>query len=298
MISAYPIGTYSISELGDGTPLDITGGVTVILAAPTITILTAYRDLSGIASLSLAVSGAIKSTNVVNNASSIISLITNGNIASPNTILGRAPLSLVGRGSIAVPNGVFMAAILSLTSAANLSIPVTLRGTAAISITSSSSILNSIKLEDLVYSTYGINTTTAGHFVYSTYSFNSFFKLDNNYFATSASGIYKLDGINTTIWMAKSAQTNFGTESAKNIPDVYIDMRNTNDVFFALTVDDFINREGYTISSNDNAGLRKRRAKTHKGLRGNNWQAQISGEGTAEVKQVDCRVSEFKRSIY
>ena len=258
MIGAYPIGTFALSE-------------------------NAALSLSG---------------QVINASLALLSLTATGTLLSPNVTTGVVSLSLISNGTISVPNRINATALLSLTSLSSLSVPVTISGGAVLATVSFGSILNSIDLRDLAFSTYGINTTTAGHFVYTAYPFTSFFRVGNSYFATSASGIYKLDGESSVTWVAKSAQTIFGTEKTKNVPDVYVDMRNSNDVSFAITTDDYVNREGYTICTDDNGGLRRRRVKTHKGLRGNNWQVQISGEGTAEVKQVDCRVSEFKRSIY
>lgn len=298
MISAYPIGTYSISELGDSAPLAMAGGATVTLVAPIITVITEYRNLTGAAYIGLTSSGTITSTNVISSGSCIINTITNGAISSTNVSSGIVILSLSSSGTITAQNRLNATSTLTLTSVSSLSATVTLMGGAVLTMTSFGSILNLASLGDLVYSTYGINTTTGGHFVYTAYPFTSFFKVDNSYFATSTSGLYKLEGESSTTWVAKSAQTNFGTEKTKNISDVYVDMRNRNDVSFAITTDDYINREGYLIYADDSGGLRRRRVKTHKGLRGNNWQAQISGEGAAEVKQVDCRVSEFKRSIY
>lgn len=298
MISAYPIGTYSISELGDSAPLVMAGGAAVTLTAPTITIITEYRNITGAASVGLTASGTIASTNVISSGSCIVKTITTVAISSTNVVTGVATLSIRSSGTITVQNRLNATSTLTLTSVASLSVPVTISGSAILTAISFGSILNSVPLVDLVYNTYGINTTTAGHFVYTAYPFTSFFKVGNSYFATGVSGLYKLEGDSSTTWVAKSAQTNCGSEKTKNIPDVYVDMRNSNDVSFAITMDDYIEREGYVICADYNGGLHRRRVKTHKGLRGNNWQVQISGEGTAEVKQVGCRVSEFKRSIY
>ena len=276
----------------------ITGNAVLSLSLSNNTILVQYRTISGTASINLTATGGIASPNIIRDVSAILTTVTNGTLTSPHVATGVVGLSLIGNGTISVPNRINATALLSLTSISSLSVPVTINGGAVLATVSFGSILNSIDLGDLAFSTYGINTTTAGHFVYTAYPFTSFFRIGNSYFATSVSGIYKLDGESSVIWVAKSAQTNCGTEKTKNIPDVYVDMRNSNDVSFSITTDDCVNREGYTICTDDNGGLRRRRVKTHKGLRGNNWQVQASGEGTAEVKQVDCRVSEFKRSIY
>lgn len=298
MISAYPIGTYSISDSAALLPI-VNGSAVLTLSISNATILTTARSIVGTVTLTPTVTGTISSANVLNTELPIlVSLVSSGTLTSPNIVRGSVSLSLSAVGTIGSANTLSSSLPITLTVNGTLSSSVNLTGTVLLNNITVGSIVNPALLSALDYNVVGLNTTTAGHFVYSNYPFNSIFKVGDTYYATSSNGVFSLTGILETDWIVKSAQTNMGSPQVKNIPDIYVDMRNAADVVLTLTNDDVVRREGYTISSDDAAGLHRRRVKTHKGLRGNNWQVEVSGENFAEIKQVDCRVAEFKRSIY
>lgn len=298
MISAYPIGTYSISDSAALLPV-LSGSAVLTLSISNATILATTRSVVGTLTLFPTVTGTISSANVLNTEQPIlVSLLSSGTLTSPNIVRGLTSLSLLVTGTIGSTNTLSSSLPVTLTINGTLSSSVNLEGTVLLNTIALGSILNPVALSSIDYNIVGLNTTTAGHFVYSNYPFNSIFKVGGVYYATSSNGVFSLEGALESEWVAKSAQTNVGSPQIKNIPDIYVDMRNAADVVLTLTNDDVVRREGYTISSDDVAGLHRRRVKTHKGLRGNNWQVEVSGENFAEVKQVDCRVSEFKRSIY
>lgn len=159
-----------------------------------------------------------------------------------------------------------------------------------------------VPIDTKIQSVWGINGITGGHFVYDNYPFNSFFKIGSDYFATSNTGIYKLDGIldNTSKinWRASSCISNLETEKLKAVPDAYVETRADGDIYFRLITDERTDRAAYTINGDDRVGIHRRRVKTAKGILGNNWQVELYSDAPrVEVKLADITINVLKRSI-
>lgn len=260
-------------------------------------------------------------TTVIGDSSTglFLSLLSTTNLMSPNNMVSSAFLQLTSSNTISSPHSLNVSALLNLTSNSELNTIVSLDNTSYITLTStstmtnvnglavssyitlySSTTLSPVTTNDLVY-TVGVNTTTAGHFTYSNYPFNSLFTLNGITYGTSNSGIYVLTGtkdIDANIsWEVRTVLSGFGSAAIKYIQDAYTTLRAYGDVFFKLLSGESTERSGYTIAFDDDSGLHRRRVKTHKGLRANNWQVSLSGDSQAEVVDTNITINESKRSI-
>jgi hypothetical protein len=86
-----------------------------------------------------------------------------------------------------------------------------------------------------------------------------------------------LDGSVPVEGYAVTGVTDFGIPNKKNVPDAFLHMRAGADVELATITDEQLEVGGYTISSDDQAGLHRRRIQLARGIRGTNWQFKVSG---------------------
>lgn len=248
-----------------------------------------------------------------------LNILATTTMISPNNAISTAFLTLTSTAEIASPHSLNAGAFINLTSTSQLDANVSINVTNYLTLTSSTtmtnvnrlnvnaalslymnSVLSPVLTKDLVF-TAGINTTTAGHFIYSNYPFNSLFMLNGVSYGTSSSGLYSLTGtLDSTSeieWEVTTILSNFGSSAVKYIQDAYTTLRAYGDVFFKLLSGESIERSMYTINFDGDSGIHRRRVKTHKGLRANNWQVNLSGAAPAEVADIHITVNESKRSI-
>lgn len=240
-------------------------------------------------------------------------------LTSPNDITSSAFLTLTSSASYRSPHSINIKALVSLFSSSQLDTLVSLNVNNYLTLTNSTTLTNINKLnvnslltlhanttlspvltKDLLF-TAGVNTTTAGHFIYNNYPFNSMFILNGTAYGTSSSGLYALTGtldVNSNIeWSATTALNDFSTSSIKYVQDAYVTLRASGDVFFKLISGESVERSLYPIYFDGDSGLHRRRVKTHKGLRANNWQVVLTGDTVAEVVDAAITINESKRSI-
>lgn len=185
------------------------------------------------------------------------------------------------RVNIVVPVGFSATAYQNSSASLVISVPVSFAATAAN--------ITPITIGEI--SAYIMNTTTAGHSVYSDYNFNSFFRLNGSYYGCNSTGIYRLDGAtdNGTVinWRVKTPISDFGTYSLKFVHDARLIMRTDGDIELGYVVDEQTKRTDAISYSDERQGLHARRIKLPKGVKGTDWQFEVSGSGvTADIKEL------------
>ena len=258
-----------------------------------------------LATFGLGVSSSMDTPNIINSAMPII-MCCRWDGTSDIGFSGTIKLALASNAILDIPNSLSSSLPFTIRTVGIVWQETALTAVAGFSIKS----LASLDFEDVyqdnlntqVIDYYGINTTTAGHFTYTNYPFNNIFKLGLDYYATSKNGLYKigntLDGTSIIYWEALTATSDLSTTHLKNIPDVYLDLRSSGDVFVKLNVDEATERTAYLIANSDSTGISKRRVKTHKGLRGTYWSVSVYGESTpTEINNLMLSVSQQKRNI-
>lgn len=150
---------------------------------------------------------------------------------------------------------------------------------------------------------WSVNIRTGGHSQYTNYPFNGMFKLNGDYFGTSDRGLFKLDGDTDNGVVIEpvlvSGLTDFYTAKKKNINSTYIHMRVDDDVIAQFNTDEQVNRRGYRAKYDGTNGLHRRRLRSAKGIKGTNWQLQLTSEKATEfeVSQVDVDVVILGRTV-
>jgi hypothetical protein len=138
---------------------------------------------------------------------------------------------------------------------------------------------------------------------YSNYGFNSYFKLGNNYYGCSSTGVYLLGSdkdITTDIQSTiATPATGFDSAMLKSVKDVYTTIRSSGDMRLSLKTNEQVDRTEYYVYYDGVDGLHRRRVKVAQGIKGTTWQATLSNtEGTDfTVKTLDIVPIELRRSI-
>lgn len=152
-------------------------------------------------------------------------------------------------------------------------------------------------------STWLINLSTKAFATYINYNFNSFFKYGGKYYGCASDGIYLLEGEDDDGYeiaaRLQSGVTDFGFREHKLIDDVYVNMRAEKDTYISLLSNEQKKRTEYTITFDDYEGLKRRRVKTAKGIRGSTWQLTIDNTagGAVDATHAEVRTRYSQRSI-
>ncbi|MCI4626610.1 MAG: hypothetical protein L3V56_11700, partial [Candidatus Magnetoovum sp. WYHC-5] len=125
-----------------------------------------------------------------------------------------------------------------------------------------------------ISTTFVLNTQTNALSEYTKYPFNSFFKIDNNYYGVSSTGIYELNGdddngqpINASI---KTARLDFGQQEIKNIADIYLMIKACGSYTIKTISHDNRTHE-YPVLDED-LQIHTKHIKLSKGVRGCHWE--------------------------
>lgn len=150
---------------------------------------------------------------------------------------------------------------------------------------------------------WSVNLKTAGHSQYTNYPFNGLFYLNGVMYGTSSRGLFRFEGSTDDetpiIPIVSSGVTDFGTTKRKNVPSAYVHARVDADVIVQLNTDEQIARRGYRSRYDGFEGLHRRRAKCAKGIRGVDWQVQVTADNPTEfdVNQIELDVTVLGRTI-
>lgn len=150
---------------------------------------------------------------------------------------------------------------------------------------------------------WSVNIRTGGHSQYTNYPFNGMFELNGVVYGTSERGLFELtgdddDGV-TIDPVLVSGITDFYTSKKKNINTTYLHMRVNGDVLTQLNTDEQTLRRGYRTAYDGTNGLHRRRVRSAKGIKGTNWQIQLTSSGASEfeVSEVDVDVDVLGRTV-
>lgn len=148
-----------------------------------------------------------------------------------------------------------------------------------------------------------VNSISGGHAALTNMNFGNIINIGNRYFATSEKGLFEITGTKDNgvdiVAYASTPTSDFESRKLKSIADCYINVRTNGDIAFRLINDEQTDRSGYIVECHDREGLHRRRKKTHKGLRGTNWQLEVKNinGSTFEVTSVDISPAVLNRSI-
>ena len=295
------IGTARISITGQGAvaalPDFTVSGSAVLSLTNTATVIATTRDVTGNAILDTTLVFNVASPNVVTGGATL-ELTSSSYVSGVNQVEAAANISLTITGTLAatrvINNGVLS---LTLTASGQVSAPTLVTALANISLDivaylRSASIFNANDI-----TTFVINTSTGGHAVYTNQPVSSYFKVGNKYYGTTSTGLIALEGDLVDTWIAKTPLTNLGSSKLKMIPDCYVDARLSDTTNIELSTGEELIRSAYLIQGESGTGLRRRRVKTHKGLRAVHWQTQLSGISDSEVNRLEVTINETQRSI-
>lgn len=274
----------------------INGAATLSLES-SATVVATTRNVSGNALLATAIQMSVASSNAVEGSANL-GFFANSLITAEKALAGKANISLDVSGSIAsvrTING--ESVLLTLTASGSVSAPVLITALANISLDAVAYLRSASIFDAAAVSTFLINTSTKGHAVYTNYPLSSYFVVGGKYFGTSLEGLVELAGQSTDVWVAKAALTDCGTPKLKAVPDCYLESRLDNEAYFELSSGESLVRSSYVVTGESGSGLRRRRVKTHKGLKATRWQSQLSGIGDAEVTKIELAINETQRSI-
>lgn len=156
-------------------------------------------------------------------------------------------------------------------------------------------------LDDLV--TVVLNTKTLGHTEYTNYNFNTIVKFNNKYFGCdNTRGIFELTGhtdddeeINAVI---TSGVNDYLIEEQKRILDFYLNTRYDGSLNIK-TIADEVTEEIHTLDDSFKQGIHTERIKLSKGLRGRNWQINITNNNGSdfEIERASILISKGSRRI-
>lgn len=158
-------------------------------------------------------------------------------------------------------------------------------------------------LQAVFTSTYVVNIRTKAHSTYSNFNFNSFATINGAIYGCSSVGIQKITGsLDNTAIVEASLRTglfDFGTFQQKAVDNVYVNSRNNEDELELTTITDETREATYDIYGSWNDGMRNKRIKTARGIRGRHWQFEVANRagGTFDVQSLEIMPSVLKRRI-
>lgn len=295
------IGTARLSLTWNGAvaalPDFVINGAATLSLTSAATVVATTRNMGGNALLTTVVQMAVASSNNVEGTANL-GFFANSSITVEKALVGRAHISLDVSGSIASVRTITgESVLLTLTASGSVSTPVIITALANISLDVAAYLRSASIFDAADISTFLINTSTKGHAVYTNYPLSSYFSVGGKYFGTSLSGLVELAGQSTDSWVARAPLVDCGTSKLKAVPDCYLESRLDSEAYFELSSGESLVRSNYVVAGESGSGLRRRRVKTHKGLRAVHWQAQLSGTGAAEVNKIEIAINETQRSI-
>lgn len=145
-----------------------------------------------------------------------------------------------------------------------------------------------------------INDDTGASANYESYGFTSYAKFQDRYYGVKADGVYLLEGdtdagapIRSSISLGRH---DFGTTARKAIPNCYIGLSSSGDVFLKVVADD----QTYfykTVRSNDE--MRTQRVQLGRGLKATHLVFEVYNEAGAdfEIDSIEFEVARLDRRI-
>lgn len=150
--------------------------------------------------------------------------------------------------------------------------------------------LNAGGVDDAIQ-TFVANLATSAHSRYAQYGFNSFAQFNGKRYGCKSDGVYELggdtDGANPIPWTVTLGETDFGMDSLKRLPYVYVGAKATGDLVLKVIQEPgqvhFFNVE---MSSRES---RAGRASLARGLSGRYWTVEIA----SDTERVELDALEF-----
>lgn len=156
-------------------------------------------------------------------------------------------------------------------------------------------------LTDLI--TVVLNTKTLGHTTYTNYNFNTIVKFNNKYYGCDKTqGIFELTGdtdnneqIDSTITTGIS---DYLIDEQKRVLDFYLNTRYDGSINIK-TIADEVSEEVHTLDDSYKQGIHAERIKLSKGLRGKQWQINITNNNGSdfEIDRTSILISKGSRRI-
>lgn len=156
-------------------------------------------------------------------------------------------------------------------------------------------------LTDLI--TVVLNTKTLGHTTYTNYNFNTIVKFNNKYYGCDKTqGIFELTGdtdnneqIDSTITTGIS---DYLIDEQKRVLDFYLNTRYDGSINIK-TIADEVSEEVHTLDDSYKQGIHAERIKLSKGLRGKQWQINITNNNGSdfEIDKASILISKGSRRI-
>ena len=150
--------------------------------------------------------------------------------------------------------------------------------------------LNAGDIDDAIQ-TWCANLATSAHSRYAKYGFNSFARFNGKHYGCKSDGVFELggdaDGANPIPWTVTLGETDFGMDSLKRLPYVYVGAKATGDLVLKVIQEPgqvhFFNVE---MSSRES---RAGRASLARGLSGRYWTVEIA----SDTERVELDALEF-----
>ena len=150
--------------------------------------------------------------------------------------------------------------------------------------------LNAGDIDDAIQ-TWCANLATSAHSRYAKYGFNSFARFNGKHYGCKSDGVFELggdaDGVNPIPWTVTLGETDFGMDSLKRLPYVYVGAKATGDLVLKVIQEPgqvhFFNVE---MSSRES---RAGRASLARGLSGRYWTVEIA----SDTERVELDALEF-----
>lgn len=150
--------------------------------------------------------------------------------------------------------------------------------------------LNAGDIDDAIQ-TWCANLATSAHSRYAKYGFNSFARFNGKHYGCKSDGVFELggdaDGVSPIPWTVTLGETDFGMDSLKRLPYVYVGAKATGDLVLKVIQEPgqvhFFNVE---MSSRES---RAGRASLARGLSGRYWTVEIA----SDTERVELDALEF-----
>lgn len=152
-------------------------------------------------------------------------------------------------------------------------------------------------------SAWAINTSNKAHSTYSNFAPNSMAVFNGKSLAAFADGIYELTGdkddtayINAVV---RTSLLDYGSPNVKYVPDLYLHGRDySGDLAVTVTADE-TTEVSYQVPYDGQTGIRNRRVKLAKGVRGRSWQFEVRNVSGCmmELESIEAPVAVSQRRI-
>jgi len=154
---------------------------------------------------------------------------------------------------------------------------------------------------DALLDTIIVNTVNLAHSRYTNYPFNSFFFLNGKYYGCNAKGVYLLEGVKDFVGEVNFAAnieasvttpaSDFGYQEKKIAKDALVHGRFADNLSIDYKVDEGDWETGYTVYSDGNTGITRRRCMLPFAVRGTDWQFRVNNTEGGDFDLFDLEVS-------